>query len=93
MADDEIQPTATAATVTMCAKYGKEKIELSNLSPTTTNIIHVKEMLYEKTRILPKRQKLIGLKRKSGGSTLSDDTPISDLKVKGSKGDEIVHQL
>ena len=91
MVDDEIQQTS--ATVTMCAKYGKEKIELSNLSPTTTNISHVKEMLYEKTRILPKRQKLIGLKRKSGRSTVSDDTPISDLKVKGSKGDEIVHQL
>ena len=46
--------------ITLIAKWGKEKIELNDLSPTT-NIAQVKDMLSEKTNVLPKRQKLIGL--------------------------------
>lgn len=42
---------------------------------------------------MPKRQKLIGLKGNKKGSTVGDDTALSDLKAKGSKGDVIVHQF
>lgn len=90
---DESKPAAGAndPAVTMIAKYGKEKIQLPNLPSTTTTIIDIKQMLQEKTGILPKRQKLIGLKGNKG-VVISDDTPLSDLKVKAGKGD-IVHQF
>ena len=67
------------ATITMVAKYGKEKIELSDLSPTTT-IGTLKEMLCQQTNILPKRQKMIGLKSAAG--SVNDDTMLGDLKAK-----------
>ena len=71
---------------------GKEKIELTDL-PAATNIGDVKDMLHKHTRILPKRQKLIGLKSNKSGSTVGEDTPLSDLKVKGSKGNAVVHNF
>ena len=100
MSDDTTKPAADMSSsegskVTMVAKFGKEKITLSDLSSTTT-IGDVKTMLQSHTAILPKRQKLIGLKKNKGapgGATVDDDTPIADLKVKGSKGSEIVHQF
>jgi hypothetical protein len=85
--------------VTMIAKYGKQKFELSCLPSTSTNVGHVKEMLHEKTGILPKRQKLIGLKRGIGSSsaTLDDYTMLSELNVKGGAAAEssaiVVHQF
>ena len=83
---------APPATVTMVAKYGKEKIELADLPSTSTDIAGVKELLREKTGILPKRQKLIGLKGREG-STVSDATLLSDLKAKTSGGNGIIHQF
>lgn len=82
-------------TVTMVAKYGKEKIELASLPPTTS-ILEVKELLRQKTGILTKRQKMIGLKV-SAGSVVADETRLSELKVKKG-GDEnsnasVVHQF
>ncbi|KAL7544170.1 hypothetical protein ACHAWF_007551 [Thalassiosira exigua] len=75
----------------MIAKYGKRKIELTTAASTT--IGEVKEMLREETGILPRRQKLIGLKGKQG-SVVGDDEPLSNLKVKGKKGDGVVaHQF
>mmetsp|Transcript_12136 Transcript_12136/g.21597 ORF Transcript_12136/g.21597 Transcript_12136/m.21597 type:complete len:384 (+) Transcript_12136:115-1266(+) len=88
-------PAAASAqtTLTMIAKYGKQKIELPGLSPTSTNLRQVKELLCEKTGILPKRQKLIGLKG-TKGSVVGDDTPLSDLKSKGNNsGGAVVHQF
>ena len=88
-------PAADSAqtTLTMIAKYGKQKIELPGLSPTSTNLRQVKELLCEKTGILPKRQKLIGLKG-TKGSVVGDDTPLSDLKSKGNNsGGTVVHQF
>jgi hypothetical protein len=89
------------AVVTMIAKYGKQKFELTCLPSTSTNVGHVKEMLHEKTGILPKRQKLIGLKRgldSSLSSVVDDDTMLSDLKVKGAAAPAestavVVHQF
>jgi len=91
----EAQTKAASAetTITMIAKYGKHKIELTNLPSSSTNVGQVKTLLREKTGILPKRQKLIGLKASKKGSVVGDDTPLSDLKVKGNKGDDIVHQF
>eukprot|EP00984_Skeletonema_dohrnii_P007659 scaffold2799_cov117-Skeletonema_dohrnii-CCMP3373.AAC.1 len=71
---------ATAATTTMVAKYGKQKIELSDLPSTTTTIGQVKDLLREKTGILPIRQKLIGLKTSTKGQELTDTTLLSELK-------------
>mmetsp|Transcript_24791 Transcript_24791/g.36052 ORF Transcript_24791/g.36052 Transcript_24791/m.36052 type:complete len:179 (+) Transcript_24791:142-678(+) len=82
--------------VTLVAKWGKERIELSSLSPSTT-IGEVKTMLTERTGVLPKRQKLIGLTVKPQASvastasangakgSLSDCVALSDLKVKPQK--------
>ena len=78
------------ATITMVAKYGKEKISLSNLSPSTT-IAAVKERLCEKTGILPKRQKMIGLKAVAG--PVSDETLLSNLKAKKAEENEAVFQF
>lgn len=77
--------------VTLVAKWGKERITMENLSPSTT-LGQVKEIITEKTKILPKRQKLMGLtldtSKKSGttsagkGLKLTDETVLMDLKVK-----------
>lgn len=66
--------------VTLIAKWGKEKIELNNL-PLATNIAQVKDMLSEKTNVLPKRQKLIGLMTLTK-QKLTDETLLSELKPK-----------
>lgn len=91
-------PTTIASHATMIAKYGKQKIEILNLPATSTTLGAVKEILHEKTGILPKRQKLIGLKGngRSSSSTLTDDILLSDLKAKGGGGTEesgVVHQF
>lgn len=67
--------------VTLIAKWGKEKIELKDLPPTT-NIAQVKDMLSEKTNVLPKRQKLIGLATLTKGAKVTDDLLLSELKPK-----------
>mmetsp|Transcript_823 Transcript_823/g.1137 ORF Transcript_823/g.1137 Transcript_823/m.1137 type:complete len:525 (+) Transcript_823:122-1696(+) len=83
---------------TLTAKYGKERIILSNLDSHGTDIGKVKQLLYEQTNILPKRQKLIGLvidkTYKASRSTsvsssvsvsskmLSDDLLLCHLQVK-----------
>jgi len=66
--------------VTLIAKWGKEKIELCDLSPTT-NIAQVKEMLKKKTDVLPKRQKLIGLTTHTKVK-VTDQVLLSELKPK-----------
>jgi ubiquitin-like domain-containing CTD phosphatase 1 len=69
--------------VTLVAKWGKERISLEGLAPTTT-IGQVKNLLTVQTNILPKRQKLVGLTlaaARKGGVT--DTDTLSDLKVKG----------
>jgi len=71
---------ATSFTVTLIAKWGKEKIELHDLPPTT-NIAQVKHMISEKTNVLPKRQKLIGLVTLSKAK-VTDEVLLSDLKPK-----------
>lgn len=68
--------------ITLIAKWGKERITLDELPPMTT-IAQVKMMLSQHTRILPKRQKLIGLS--SGSGKVTDDVSLKDLKARGSK--------
>jgi len=72
--------TANSYAVTLIAKWGKEKIELNDLSPTT-NIAQVKDIISEKTNILPKRQKLIGLVT-INKVKVTDEVLLSDLKPK-----------
>lgn len=82
-------------TVTMVAKFGKDKITLEKLESVTT-IAQVKEMLATKTGVLPKRQKLIGLVSKKNGVKVDDTFLLGDLKVKGKKSNDdgiIVHQF
>mmetsp|Transcript_35209 Transcript_35209/g.105168 ORF Transcript_35209/g.105168 Transcript_35209/m.105168 type:complete len:376 (-) Transcript_35209:252-1379(-) len=103
MTDPSQPEEEVEARVTLVAKFGKEKIELAALSPATT-IGEVKSMLTERTGILPKRQKLIGLSLKAGasvaaaggGRNLGDEAVVGDLKVKkgGPGSDGIVsHQF
>lgn len=69
--------------VTLIAKFAKERIALEQLASTMT-IGEVKDILCDKTRVLPKRQKLVGLIAKSGGSKgVHDNLPLSELKSKG----------
>mmetsp|Transcript_7873 Transcript_7873/g.12516 ORF Transcript_7873/g.12516 Transcript_7873/m.12516 type:complete len:439 (+) Transcript_7873:446-1762(+) len=79
----------TTTTTTMIAKYGKLKIELPHLPTSTTSIYQVKELLCARTGILPKRQKILGLKCIRKGNAVGDDTMLSELKSGkggGSKG-------
>jgi len=64
----------------LIAKWGKEKIELNELSPST-NIAQVKDMISEKTNVLPKRQKLIGLVTLTKAK-VTDEVLLSELKSK-----------
>lgn len=78
--DDKQQDHGTSdePNVSLVAKWGKKKINLSNLHPATT-ILEVKEMLKEETNILPKRQKLIGLGK------VDDESILKDIKFKKQK--------
>jgi len=70
------------------ATWGKERIELSDLHPAMT-VGQVKEQLYVITRILPSRQKWIGLSSSSSSSLiLTDEMILSEVK---SKRPEIIH--
>jgi ubiquitin-like domain-containing CTD phosphatase 1 len=74
---------ATSPTLTLIAKFGKERITLEDLS-AETRIGEVKEMLQEITNILSKRQKLVGLVATKGGAKgIHDDLLLKELKVKG----------
>lgn len=76
--------STSAGSITLVAKWSKERITLSCLTPETT-IGAVKEMLKERTSILPKRQKLVGLSLQAKGQ-ITDQVVLSQLKVKRSKG-------
>ena len=93
---DRVQDQAHVTNrVTLIAKFGKDKITLPDVDDDTT-IGRVKEMLQERTRVLPKRQKLVGLVAVKGGAKgVNDDLPISGLKVKGKSNGttETVHQF
>jgi ubiquitin-like domain-containing CTD phosphatase 1 len=81
--------------ITLIAKWGKERITLEELDERTS-IGKVKELLSERTGVLQKRQKLIGLAAK-GGSKMNDTVLLGDLKVKSGKKREaendIVHEF
>jgi ubiquitin-like domain-containing CTD phosphatase 1 len=70
---------AAAAGITLVAKFGKTQHVLEHLDPSTT-VQEVKELLSERTRVLPKRQKLFGLSAASGGK-MTDETMLSNLKT------------
>jgi ubiquitin-like domain-containing CTD phosphatase 1 len=76
------------STITMVAKYGKRKISLSSL-PSSSTIAHIKSLLHQQTGILPKRQKLIGLKSTSGTS-VTDEMTLSELRMKKDGNNEKV---
>ena len=79
---DEMQDLSTAPTVTLIAKFGKERLTLEDLAPATT-IGQVKLLLQEQTRILPSRQKLLGLQAQNGGARgITDNLPLEQLKQK-----------
>ena len=69
--------------LTLVAKFKKERFSLTDLPADTTTIADVKEMLQECTRILPKRQKLVGLTATQGGAKgVVDTLLLADLKRK-----------
>ena len=67
--------------ITLIAKWGAEKITLNQLDGET-NIGTVKDLLSQRTGVLPKRQKLIGLK---ASSKINDGVLLRELKIKNSK--------
>jgi ubiquitin-like domain-containing CTD phosphatase 1 len=81
-------PGAAETPTTICrlvAKFGKQKIVLEDLTLQDT-VATVKDRLTEKTGVLQKRQKLIGLVASKGGAkAVNDDTILGDLKVKAGK--------
>jgi ubiquitin-like domain-containing CTD phosphatase 1 len=72
-----------APTVTLIAKFNKEKYEFPGWSIHTT-IGEVKDMIQRRTNILPKRQKLVGLLPVNGIGikSVTDDLTLGQLKVK-----------
>eukprot|EP00752_Nemacystus_decipiens_P002670 g2498.t1 len=64
---------------TLVAKWQGKTIELPELARSTT-IGEVKEMLCERTRVLAKRQKLVGLS--VGGRPAADDCPLERIRLK-----------
>lgn len=69
--------------ITLVAKWGKAgSITLDQLD-SDTSIAQVKELLQTHTRILPKRQKLVGLKAVTG--KVEDATTLKELKAKSGK--------
>eukprot|EP00980_Cylindrotheca_fusiformis_P000234 scaffold52_cov183-Cylindrotheca_fusiformis.AAC.13 len=68
--------------ITLIAKWGKERVTLDRLDSGTT-IGQVKDLLSCRTGVLPKRQKLIGLKAMS--SKVHDEILLKELKVKNGK--------
>jgi len=83
-----------ATPVTLIAKWGKERIRLENMCPSTT-LSEVKATICERTNILPKRQKLIGFSFKTKGQA-EDTCVVSDLltKKKGKKiGNEVCYEF
>jgi ubiquitin-like domain-containing CTD phosphatase 1 len=79
-ADDDVEMAQNSYAVTLIAKWGKEKVELNELTPNT-NIAQVKDMISEKTNVLPKRQKLIGLVTLTKAK-VTDEVLLSELKPK-----------
>lgn len=80
----------TGTTYTLIAKFGKERIQLDELSPHTT-IQEVKLILEERTRVLIKRQKLVGLVAQEGGSKgVHDALPLMHLNKTKAKTSESV---
>lgn len=86
MGDSSIVGMKTTPGVTLIAKWGKERITLEGLDGGTT-IANVKDLLQERTGVLQKRQKLIGLAVKGGGR-VTDELMINDLKVKSGKSQD-----
>jgi ubiquitin-like domain-containing CTD phosphatase 1 len=75
-------PDYDGFTISLVAKFMKERIVLTDLHPLTT-ILEVKEMLQERTRILVKRQKLVGLLAQEGGAKgVIDTLTLNKLKLK-----------
>ena len=90
---DEKSPMEPPVKVTILAKWGKERITLQNLDPKLS-IGQVKELISERTNILPKRQKLMGFileKDKSLSMKLNDDTMLKCLKVKKKSNKSNIH--
>jgi ubiquitin-like domain-containing CTD phosphatase 1 len=81
--------------ITLIAKWGKERIVLEGLNGEVT-IGNVKDLLEDRTGVLPKRQKLIGLTA-IGGARVTDALIIGDLKVKSGKSQDgysgVVHSF
>ncbi|GAX25425.1 protein phosphatase [Fistulifera solaris] len=96
--DEKTSMTTTdASTFTLIAKFGKERIQLNDLSPHTT-IEEVKLILQERTRVLCKRQKLVGLVANEGGAKgVHDALPImhlkSNAKLKLTSANRTTHQF
>lgn len=94
----DVTTTSNSNRITLVAKFGKEKITLADVDDDIT-IGRVKELLQERTRVLPKRQKLVGLVAVQGGAKgVNDDLPLSGLKIKGKSATagttvDVVHQF
>jgi hypothetical protein len=85
-----IDPDATVGahmlnmqSVTLKAKYGKERLIVLEDLPIQLTILQVKELLQEETNILPVRQKLLGLK--AGKSNIHDGTRLHELTSTSTK--------
>jgi ubiquitin-like domain-containing CTD phosphatase 1 len=87
----DAQIEGAAPCITLIAKWGKTKHILSDLSPLTS-IAQVKELLFEQTSILPKRQKLIGLSNLSG-KLVDDRTTLAEVKMKKKSGNVVEHSF
>lgn len=85
---EKMEEEASITSYTLVAKFGKERIQLEHLPPYTT-IEQVKMALQERTRVLIKRQKLVGLVAQEGGAKgVHDALPLMHLKKAKTKESE-----
>lgn len=73
--------TKTMADVAINVKWNGVEIQ-ATVAPTET-VAGIKRVLEEKTGVLVKKQKLLGLKTQDGKAT--DETPVSQLAIKANQ--------
>ena len=64
----------------IAVKWNGQEYKVTQLT-SSQNVLDFKRELHQLTKVLPERQKLLGLKSKSG-KAVTDDTPLVDINYK-----------
>lgn len=64
----------------IAVKWNGQEYKVTQLT-SSQNVLDFKRELHQLTKVLPERQKLLGLKSKSG-KAVTDETPLADINYK-----------